>query len=242
MSNTWHQSAQNFRKNAVVSASPERFLAANAQGLLEARPIKGTIRRSPDHATDQALAEQLQNSEKDRAENLMIVDLLRNDLSRVAVPGSVTVPALFAIESFATVHQLVSTIHGNLDQGQDFLAAVQAAFPGGSMTGAPKRRAMEKIDELEQRPRGIYSGALGWLSYDGAGDLAIVIRSLVFTTGKVTLGVGGGIVAQSIPELEYEEMLLKAQAPMKAFAETIRARAKSHPQSEPRRQFQDQVE
>ncbi|MDI9350079.1 MAG: chorismate-binding protein [Candidatus Symbiobacter sp.] len=225
--NATNPSRPHHGKNAVVSASPERFLAATAAGALEARPIKGTVRRSDDAATDHMLAETLRNSEKDRAENLMIVDLLRNDLSRVCAPGSVTVPSLFAVESFATVHQLVSTIHGQLRPGENFITAVMAAFPGGSMTGAPKRRAMEKIDALEKRARGIYSGALGWLGYDKAGDLAIVIRTLIFAAGEVTLGVGGGIVAQSNPDLEFAEMMLKAQAPMAALAAAHAAKAQS---------------
>ena len=196
---------------AVVSASPERFLSVSADGLVEAKPIKGTAPR----ASDPAL---LLASEKDRAENLMIVDLLRNDLSKVCQPGTVKVPVLFGIESFATVHQMVSTVQGQLAPGFTGLDAVRAAFPGGSMTGAPKERTLGFIDRLEGRARGIYSGALGWLGDDGALDLSIVIRTVVVTGGRFYIGVGGGVVAQSTPEGEFAEMLLKAEAPLRAVA------------------------
>ena len=197
---------------AVLSASPERFLNVDPRGLVETKPIKGTIGRFKDAVRDSELAEQLRRSKKDQAENVMIVDLLRNDLSRVCEPGSVVVPKLCAVESYATVHQLVSTVRGMLRPGLSVIELIRASFPGGSMTGAPKIRTMELIDALEQRPRGIYSGALGWIGDDGATDLSIVIRTIVATENQLSMGVGGGIVAQSTPEGEFSEMLLKAKA------------------------------
>jgi para-aminobenzoate synthetase len=205
---------------AVLSASPERFLSVDLAGRVEAKPIKGTIARSSDAALDRVHAEQLRASEKDRAENLMIVDLLRNDLSRVCLPGTVEVPSLFAIESYATVHQLVSTVRGTLRPNASVIDLVRAAFPGGSMTGAPKLRTLNLIDCLENRPRGAYSGALGWLGDDGAADLSIVIRTIIAAGSRLSLGVGGGIVAQSTPQGEFEEMMLKARASIQAIVTT----------------------
>jgi len=203
-----------FPEVTVMSASPERFLQVTAAGEVETRPIKGTSPRGygPEH--DAALGQALTESEKDRAENLMIVDLLRNDLSRVCAPGSVQVPELFALEYFATVHHLVSTVTGRLapDAGVDEL--IRAAFPGGSITGAPKVRAMEIIAELEPSRRGVYCGSIGYLSCTGAADLSIVIRTYVVPAGSERLyfSVGGGIVADSDPESEYQETLDKARA------------------------------
>lgn len=204
-------------EHAVLSSSPERFLQVSRSGAVETKPIKGTISRADDEDRDEVLRESLRRSVKDRAENVMIVDLLRNDLSKVCEVGSVTVPRLFAIESFATVHQLVSTIHGQLPADLDVIDIVRATFPGGSMTGAPKIRTMGFIEKLEGRARGFYSGALGWLGDDGASDLSIVIRTIVMSGGCLKIGVGGGIVARSDPESEYQEMLLKAQAPIAAI-------------------------
>jgi para-aminobenzoate synthetase len=202
---------------AVLSASPERFFQVDASGHVEATPIKGTIRRHADAEQDSALAFELLTSEKNRAENVMIVDLLRNDLSRVCAPGSVTVPKLCDLESYETVHQLVSTVRGELSPGNSVIDLIRASFPGGSMTGAPKIRTLQLIDKIEGRPRGIYSGALGWIGHDGAADLSIVIRTIVQTGGLLSIGVGGGIVAESTPEGEFDEMLLKAKASIRAI-------------------------
>jgi len=202
---------------AVLSASPERFLSSDERGEVETKPIKGTVRRDADPRRDNELREGLRHSRKDRAENAMIVDLLRNDLSRCCVPGSVHVSDLFGVESYETVHQLVSTVRGTLRTDCSVADLLQAAFPGGSMTGAPKLRTLEIIDRLEQRARGIYSGALGWIADDGAADLSIVIRTIVARDGRFSIGVGGGVVAASTPQGEYAEMLLKAEASIKAL-------------------------
>lgn len=201
---------------SVLSASPERFLRVGSDGCVEARPIKGTSARSNDAAVDRQLARLLEGSEKNRAENAMIVDLIRNDLSRVCLPGSVCVEKLCAVETHATVHQLVSTVTAQLCPNRSVIDLIYATFPGGSMTGAPKTRTLELIDRLEQRPRGIYSGVLGYLGADGAADLSIVIRTIVVAGDKLRIGAGGGIVAQSTPEDEFAEMMLKARASMQA--------------------------
>lgn len=201
----------------ILSSSPECFLQISADGHAVSKPIKGTIERGASPETDAALATRLQTSEKDRAENLMIVDLIRNDLNRVCKTGSVRVPRLFDIESFRTVHQMVSTVAGELRDDVSRVAAVKSLFPGGSMTGAPKIRTMEIIDSLEAGPRGIYSGALGYLSLDGAALLNVVIRTLVIEDDRISLGAGGAIVALSDPEAEYEETLVKAGVLMRAL-------------------------
>jgi len=206
---------------AVASASPERFLQLDPEGRVETRPIKGTRPRGYVPIHDAALARALRDSEKDRAENLMIVDLLRNDLSRVCRPGSVRVPELFALEEYRTVHHLVSTVTGQLAPGRDAADLLEAAFPGGSITGAPKIRAMEIIAELEPSQRGVYCGSIGYLSVTGAMDTSIVIRTIVAAGTRITFSVGGGIVADSDPEEEYQETLDKGRALVTALAGAV---------------------
>ncbi len=201
----------------VLSASPERFLRVR-DGRVETRPIKGTRRRLADPLADRRQVQELQTSPKDRAENLMIVDLLRNDLGKVCRTGSVRVPRLFEVEGFATVHHLVSTVTGTLATGEDALSLLRAAFPGGSITGAPKLRAMQIIEALEPHRRGIYCGAIGYIGYDGAMDTNIAIRTLVWSEGTLRFWAGGGIVADSDAEAEYQECLDKAAAMLNLLA------------------------
>ena len=196
---------------AIASASPERFLALR-NGRVETCPIKGTRRRGATPEQDRQLAEALLASEKDRAENVMIVDLLRNDLSRVCRDGSVEVPRLCGLESFATVHHLVSTVTGVLRPGKNAVDLLTACFPGGSITGAPKIRAMEIIAELEPTRRGPYCGSVGYIGFDGNMDSSIVIRTYGIRSGEVVFQAGGGIVADSTPADEYDETLAKARA------------------------------
>jgi len=196
---------------AIVAASPERFLKLTPAGRIDTRPIKGTRGRGATEAEDRALAAALVESAKDRAENLMIVDLLRNDLGRVAETGSVTVPELNALYSFASVHHLVSTVTAQLRRGLTPVDLIKASFPGGSVTGTPKIRAMEIIDELEAGRRGAYCGAIGWIGLDGAMELSIAIRTLTLTRDRVVAQAGGGIVADSDPMGEYREALTKAR-------------------------------
>jgi len=198
---------------AILSASPETFLRIDRDGQVQSRPIKGTRPRGCTPEIDQLLREDLAGSAKDRAENLMIVDLVRHDLNGICVPGTVRVPKAFAIESYSSVHQLVSTVEGRLRADVDVFAAIRACFPGGSMTGAPKRRTMEIIDCLEASARGVYAGALGWIGLDGHTELSIVIRTAVLRDGTASFGIGGAIVAASDPEQEMHETLVKASVP-----------------------------
>ncbi len=197
---------------AIVSRSPELFFATDDAGRIETRPMKGTAPRDPDPARDAALRDALGASAKDRAENLMIVDLLRNDISRVCRVGSVRVPDLYRVETYATVHQMVSRITGDLVPGTTLSDLIRALFPCGSITGAPKIRAMQIIRETEPAARGIYCGAIGWMAPDGASSFNVAIRTLtLFADGRARFGVGGGIVHDSTPEGEYEEALWKAR-------------------------------
>jgi para-aminobenzoate synthetase len=197
---------------AVLSASPECFLAVGADRVVESRPIKGTRPRGATPEQDEALRRELAADPKDRAENIMIVDLIRNDLSRVCAVGSVRVPRLCTVETYVPVHQLVSTVRGTLRPEVSTVDAVRAAFPAGSMTGAPKVATMAILDRLEGGPRGVYSGALGWFSLSGAAELSVVIRTLVATPDRVTFGVGGAVVADSDPAAEYAETVVKSRA------------------------------
>ncbi len=198
----------------ILCASPERFLRVQ-NGNVETRPIKGTRPRSSDVLQDRRLAEELRNHPKDRAENLMIVDLLRNDFGKSCAPGSVHVPKLFEVESFANVHHLVSTVEGKLAKGRDALNVLRDCFPGGSVTGAPKQRAMQIIEQLEPHRRGIYCGAIGYAGFDGNMDSNIVIRTLVYSDNEIRCWAGGGIVADSEVAAEYQETLDKAAGMLK---------------------------
>lgn len=203
---------------AVLSSSPERFISVDRDGSAETRPIKGTSRRGATSAEDARLAAELRGGTKSRAENVTIVDLMRNDLGRVCEIGSVEVPELMAVESYETVHHLVSGISGHLRSDLGPLDAVRACFPPGSMTGAPKRRTMEIIDELEGAARGVYSGAIGWFGLGGACDLSVAIRTIVLDRERVSIGAGGAIVIDSDPGEELAEVLLKAGASVAAFS------------------------
>ncbi len=200
----------------IASASPERFLKLEG-ARVETRPIKGTRRRFADPVLDAWQARALTESRKDRAENVMIVDLLRNDLSKVCVPGSVQVPQLCGLETFASVHHLVSSVVGRLREGQGAADLLAAAFPGGSVTGAPKVRAMEIITEMEGHARGPYCGVIGYIGFDGTMDTSIVIRTASFRGGTCVVQAGGGIVTASDPAAEYDETLDKARAMFEAF-------------------------
>lgn len=207
-------------EQTLVSSSPEQFIRVKNSGEISSKPIKGTRRRGSNQLEDQKIADDLRADLKERAENLMIVDLMRNDIGRVSAVGSVSVPKLFDVETYSTVHQLVSTVAGQLAAGETAQSAVQAAFPGGSMTGAPKIRAMEIIKELEVGPRGVYSGCVGYFGGDDSAEFAMVIRSLVFEPGLVRIGVGGGITIDSDPIAELAETKLKAKVLLEALNAT----------------------
>ena len=200
----------------IICASPERLLKMQ-KGHVDTRPIKGTRKRGETPEEDMLMRTELENSEKDKSELLMIVDLERNDLNRVCRPGSVKVTELFTVEEYATVFHLVSDIEGDLENGKNVMDLLEAAFPGGSITGAPKYRAMEIIDELENNKRNLYTGSMGYLTLDGDCDFNIVIRTALHKDGKYYLGVGGGITAESDLEFEYEETLQKAKAVLQAM-------------------------
>lgn len=201
----------------ILSTSPELFLRSDGR-TVETRPIKGTARRDPQSGADREVAARLLASCKDRAENVMIVDLLRNDLAKVCVPTSVEVPVLCGLETYAGLHHLVSAVTGELAPGQDTLDLLAATFPGGSITGAPKIRAMEIISEIEGAPRGTYCGAIGALGFDGALDLNIAIRTVTIENGQMELRTGGGITILSDAQVEYEETLTKGRRIFEAFA------------------------
>jgi para-aminobenzoate synthetase len=208
---------------SVLSSSPERFLRVDRARTIESRPMKGTAARAADPFTDACRAAELRRDEKTRAENLMIADLVRHDLGRVSRLGSVEVPRLMVVESHATVHQMVTVVRGRLREDADAIDGVRAAFPPGSMTGAPKLRTLEIIDRLEDRPRGVYSGALGFLAVNGTADLSVVIRTLVASPAGLAIGSGGAIVAGSNPHDELREMELKARALLDSVGGTLDA-------------------
>jgi para-aminobenzoate synthetase component 1 len=210
----------------VLSASPERFLKVE-DGRVETKPIKGTRPRAGHPRLDAELSRALRESVKDRAENVMIVDLLRNDLSKSCKLGSVRVPRLFDVESYATVHHLVSTVTGDLDHGHDALDLLRGAFPGGSITGAPKHRAMQIIEELEPHRRGIYCGSIGYVGYDGNMDVNIAIRTLIYSRGEIRFWAGGGIVADSTVDEEYQETFDKAAAMLKVLQQAASGEARA---------------
>jgi para-aminobenzoate synthetase component 1 len=201
---------------AIISGSPELFLKLRGRRV-ETRPMKGTRPRGDTSESDRRLMSELRSSKKERAENLMIVDLLRNDIGRVCRTGSVEVPELFRIHTYSTVHQMVSTVTGELRPGVSAVDLLRAAFPGGSITGCPKIRAMEIIEELEPTRRGVYCGAIGGLAFNGNMDASIVIRTIVFKERHAYIQVGGAIVADSVPEAEYQETLDKAKAALAAL-------------------------
>lgn len=202
---------------AILSCSPENFLSISRDGVIRSKPIKGTRPRSADPQQDRQLKNELAASEKEQAENRMILDMVRNDLGKIAEPGSVAAPECFAIESYPTVHQMVSTVTARIRKGVSASQCVKAAFPGGSMTGAPKKRTLEILNKLEGGPRGIYSGALGYFSLCGSADLSIIIRTLVMADGELSFGIGGAITILSDPEAEFEETRVKAQAFLSLF-------------------------
>ncbi len=210
-----------FGNFAVLSSSPEQFLTIDSKRTIFSKPMKGTVKRGETIEEDKKLAEQLGKTKKDYAENSMIVDLLRNDLGKVCQFGSIAVSKFLDVETYATVHQLVSTITGILRDTVTVIEAIKAAFPGGSMTGTPKLRAIEILAEIEKQPRGIYAGTLGFLSLNGTVSLSMIIRTIIATQKQVSFGTGGAILIDSDPQSEYEEMLLKSAALMNAIRKVI---------------------
>lgn len=208
-----------FSDHCIVGSSPERFLRLEPDGRVESRPIKGTRPRGAAPSEDARLQAALAASEKDHAENAMIVDLVRNDLGRVCTPGTIEVPELFAIEAYATLFQMVSTIRGQLRPGRDIVDLLRATFPPGSMTGAPKIAAIDLLARLEPVPRGVYSGVLGWIDARGRADLSVVIRTILCRGRRAWLHVGGGVVLDSDPQAEWEETRDKARAMIDALAD-----------------------
>jgi anthranilate/para-aminobenzoate synthase component I len=217
VSPTHHQALIRFPDLTLVSATPETFLEVTVDRVVVTRPIKGTRPRGSDHSDDQRLIRELQESDKECAENLMIVDLMRNDLSLVAKVGTVTVPELLVVETYASVHQLVSTVQAHLRPDADVVDVLHATFPAGSMTGAPKRRAVELLASWEREPRGYYSGVFGVWRGDGSATIAMTIRTAVITPQGLTIGVGGGITALSDAEFEVAEVGVKALPFVKAL-------------------------
>jgi para-aminobenzoate synthetase len=211
-------------EQSVLSSSPEGFLRVDRNRVVESRPMKGTAARVAEPFEDACRAAELRRDKKTRAENLMIADLVRNDLGRVSALGTVEVPGLMIVEPYATVHQMVTVVRSRLREGSDAIDCVRAAFPAGSMTGAPKLRTLEIIDRIEGRSRGVYSGALGFFSVNGTAGLSVVIRTLVASTDGLTIGAGGAIVAGSDPEAELEEMLLKARPLLETVGGTLETR------------------
>jgi anthranilate/para-aminobenzoate synthase component I len=217
MSPTHHQALIRVGELTIVAASPETFLEVSSGGEVITKPIKGTRPRGETPEDDARLAHELVTSEKERAENLMIVDVMRNDLSKVCEVGSVSVPILCEVESYSTVHQLVSTVVGQLRAGIDLWGILRECFPAGSMTGAPKKRAMEVLNDQESGPRGYYSGIFGMWRVDGSATVAMTIRSAMVYPDHLTLGVGGGITALSEPDAEIREVGIKATAFLQAL-------------------------
>jgi para-aminobenzoate synthetase len=214
----------NFGNFALISSSPEQFLHVDKKGWVTSKPMKGTARRGETIEKDELLAENLGKNEKDYAENIMIVDLIRNDLGKICVIGSIKVTKTLEVQTYATVHQLVSTIKGKLQPGATIIDLLEASFPGGSMTGVPKIAACEIIAKLEKTPREIYSGTFGFLSLNGTANLSMTIRTIIATKDNLSFGTGGAILTDSIPQEEYNEMLLKAQALIEAILKTTGAK------------------
>ncbi|MEZ4829640.1 MAG: aminodeoxychorismate synthase component I [Bacteroidia bacterium] len=211
-----------FDEVSVISSSPEQFLDIRPDGWVYTKPIKGTLERSADPVEDQAIKDRLSGSEKDRSENLMIVDLLRNDLGRVCEVGTVSVPHLMAIETYATVHQMVSTVKGHLREDLSAVDCIRATFPGGSITGAPKIRTMEIIDKVEGLARGVYTGSIGFLGLNGTSELNIAIRTAVMAGDEISIGSGGAIVALSDPHSEFKEIMVKAYPLVNAIVKAVK--------------------